>query len=336
MNKLGQIKLHVATALTLLLMPSVFAEDSSSFVLNTLSVKLQTSGLGVSPNFFLSTAPDYYLLTVNGGIGGGSYTNQQQVMITANAPAVGKAFDQWTGATQYVANSTAATIVVTMPAQTITLTATYKDRIYTLTANAGANGTALPSSTKVTHGNSAGFLIAADRFYRIAALTTNGTLAAGISFDNNSTAINFTWSNVLADGLLAVTFTAQVASDPMGTPYSWLAQYGLTNFNADAMSDVDLDGLNTWQEYIAGTDPTNHASVLDIQLSTGGSVYEISWYGVSGRYYLLEYTDNIVNGWMPYGAVRSGNNEQMPQLNTYSGSKRFYRIRVSNKPSGFD
>jgi uncharacterized repeat protein (TIGR02543 family) len=68
-----------------------------------------------------------YTLTVNNGNGSGTtYTNQQQVTITAsNAPA-GKRFDRWTGSTQYVASVTSAVTTVTMPAQNISVMATYR------------------------------------------------------------------------------------------------------------------------------------------------------------------------------------------------------------------
>lgn len=42
-----------------------------------------------------------------------------------------------------------------------------------------------------------------------------------------------------------------------GTPQLWLAQYGLETNNATALADSDGDGLFNWQEYIAGTNPTN-------------------------------------------------------------------------------
>jgi len=47
------------------------------------------------------------------------------------------------------------------------------------------------------------------------------------------------------------------------TPLWWLAQYGLTNTppQQEAESDPDGDGMLTWQEYRARTDPTNPASV---------------------------------------------------------------------------
>jgi hypothetical protein len=82
-------------------------------------------------------APDLYLLTVDNGTGGGSYTNQQMVNITAGTAPVGKIFDRWIGDTQYVASVTSSTATVTMPAQAITLTAIYKDAYYSLSVVSG-------------------------------------------------------------------------------------------------------------------------------------------------------------------------------------------------------
>lgn len=67
-----------------------------------------------------------YLLTVSGGAGSGSYTNNAVVVISAsNAPA-GYIFDHWVGSTGYVANVAASTTTVIMPAQAITLTPAYQ------------------------------------------------------------------------------------------------------------------------------------------------------------------------------------------------------------------
>ncbi len=83
-----------------------------------------------------------------------------------------------------------------------------------LTASAGANGAISPASTNVPPGGSATFVITATNNYRIASLTTNGTAVTGMTFNNNSTVTNFTWSNVQADGTLAATFTAQTNAAP--------------------------------------------------------------------------------------------------------------------------
>ncbi|MCF7863664.1 MAG: glycoside hydrolase family 127 protein, partial [Kiritimatiellales bacterium] len=88
-----------------------------------------------------------------------------------------------------------------------------------------------------------------------------------LSLDSGATFLsNGTYDAAALGALGAGTYTgsgnlavAGVASDPAGTPYGWLLQYGLTNYDTDAMADVDGDGLLSWQEYVAGTDPTDPA-----------------------------------------------------------------------------
>ncbi|MFA6172109.1 MAG: glycosyl hydrolase family 28-related protein [Kiritimatiellales bacterium] len=131
-------------------------------------------------------------------------------------------------------------------------------------------------------------------------------------------------------GSLAVTGTT---SDPAHTPYGWLAQYGLTNFDADAMSDADGDGLKTWQEYIAGTNPTNPASSL--RIFNGGTTAQggiiIRWSSVSNRFYDLSQTTNLLNA---FAAVTDATNlPATPPQNVYTnlqndGVASFYRINV--------
>ncbi len=92
---------------------------------------------------------DLYKLTVNGGSGGGSYTNGQGVTIAASN-VFAKVFDRWTGATQYVDNVTSSTATVTMPDFDITLTATYADAYYTLAVDSGSGGGSYTNGQQVT------------------------------------------------------------------------------------------------------------------------------------------------------------------------------------------
>ncbi|HEU5397015.1 MAG TPA: choice-of-anchor Q domain-containing protein, partial [Verrucomicrobiae bacterium] len=74
-------------------------------------------------------------------------------------------------------------------------------------------------------------------------------------------------------------------------PYAWLLQYGLPIDGSADYVDSDRDGLNNWQEWIAGTDPTNSASVLAMVSAMPAPDYSsvtVSWQSVSGRSYFLQ------------------------------------------------
>ncbi|HTL55422.1 MAG TPA: PKD domain-containing protein [Candidatus Limnocylindrales bacterium] len=76
--------------------------------------------------------------------------------------------------------------------------------------------------------------------------------------------------------------------------YAWLQQYGLPTDGSADFTDPDRDGMNNWQEWRAGTNPTNSLSALRIisALPTGTNV-TISWESVVGINYFLERSTNL-------------------------------------------
>jgi PA14 domain/Divergent InlB B-repeat domain len=67
-----------------------------------------------------------YMLTVNNGSGGGSYTAGTQVHVSADVPSAGQGFAAWTGDTSVLADSSSASTTANMPAANATITATYQ------------------------------------------------------------------------------------------------------------------------------------------------------------------------------------------------------------------
>jgi hypothetical protein len=74
-------------------------------------------------------------------------------------------------------------------------------------------------------------------------------------------------------------------------PYLYAQQYGIP---IDGSVDSDGDGMNNWQEWIAGTDPTNASSVLKMFPPVKGpSWITVSWRSVVGRTYFLQGSTNL-------------------------------------------
>ena len=71
--------------------------------------------------------------------------------------------------------------------------------------------------------------------------------------------------------------------------YAWLQQYSLPADGSADYVDSDGDGMNNWQEWRAGTVPTNALSRLAMVAATPGpSGVTVQWQSVGGKFYSLQ------------------------------------------------
>jgi uncharacterized repeat protein (TIGR02543 family) len=103
----------------------------------TTNASYALSGTDTGPAESERESAATYTLTVNSGSGDGDYEVDYVAGISADSPATGKQFDEWTGDVAYVTNVNSSSTTVTMPAQNVTVTATYEDIDYTLTVTSG-------------------------------------------------------------------------------------------------------------------------------------------------------------------------------------------------------
>ena len=69
----------------------------------------------------------------------------------------------------------------------------------------------------------------------------------------------------------------------------WLQQHGMPTDGSTDYSDADLDGMNNWQEWVADTDPTNAASLLQLLPPVVvPPTLLLRWNGDASHTYLIE------------------------------------------------
>jgi titin len=130
---------------------------------------------------------------------------------------------------------------------------------------------------------------------------------------------------------------AMVSTPGDGIPDAWRARYfggsgTTTNSQSDAFADPDHDGASNYQEFLAGTNPTNAASVLKLTaLNPSSSTNVISLDSVNGIVYRILSRDDLIGGdWMILAdqVIGSGTNMFFYDPSTPAADRRFYRAQV--------
>lgn len=78
--------------------------------------------------------------------------------------------------------------------------------------------------------------------------------------------------------------------------YAWAQQYGIPTDGSADYADLDGTGFNVYQDWIAGLNPTNPASVLQMYsppATNNSSGITISWQSVNTRTYYLQRSTNL-------------------------------------------
>jgi hypothetical protein len=101
---------------------------------------------------FFEPEPVTYLVTVNNGTGGGEFAADVTVTVTADIPQAGMVFDKWIvnagGVTLADMYDSETTFI--MPAEEVTITATYKPITYLVVVNNGTGGGEFTADATVT------------------------------------------------------------------------------------------------------------------------------------------------------------------------------------------
>jgi hypothetical protein len=120
-------------------------------------------------------------------------------------------------------------------------------------------------------------------------------------------------------------------------PDTWETAHGLNPASpADASTDLDGDGMTNSEEYLAGTDPNESASVLHVEASRddmGRAV--LSFTAMTGNTYTVYHRDDLeVGTWRKLQDVTVTANQvvAVPDTTSLATSQRYYRVGATPGP----
>ena len=143
-------------------------------------------------------------------------------------------------------------------------------------------------------------------------------------------------SNSVFAGLCEVSVGTVIAdANRNGMPDVWeIAFFGSTNaVNGAADDDWDSDGMRNLAEFVAGTNPTNAASLLSIEgvsLNGTGASLTFSWSSVASKWYSIRTATNLSVG---FDGLAAEHIRATPALNTHTvtvdqARSLYYRVTV--------
>lgn len=200
-------------------------------------------------------APATCLVTVQGGTGSGSYTPGATVIITANTPASGQRFKEWsiTPSVTFVegTDATSSTAKFTMPAQPVLATAVYgalPANNYFITVQTGGNGTASANINSAAQGTEITLTATPQSGYQFKEWQV---VSGGMSIANNKfimPAANVT-VRAIFEPILTATYAVTVSGSYAGTTGSGsYAQDDSVTIHAGSRSNYSFTGWTSPDE----------------------------------------------------------------------------------------
>ena len=138
--------------------------------------------------------------------------------------------------------------------------------------------------------------------------------------------------STVTDGLITVGNRSSSSWND-GIPDSWrLLYFGtVSNLLSAANLDPDGDGASNWQEYLAGTNPMDPASVLRLTPVAPSPNFTVQWPSVPGKTYsVLSSSSLFSTNWTVTASNLPGTGQtmQLSDTNLPAPPVRFYRVQV--------
>jgi hypothetical protein len=135
---------------------------------------------------------------------------------------------------------------------------------------------------------------------------------------------------------ITFTVTTLLDVDSDGIPDNWESDFG---FNPGSAADRDLDsdndGATNWEEYLAGTNPTNQFSSLRLTPpALGPNSSTIQFGATSNRTYSILFNDALgSDSWLRLADIISRTNARTETVvDPNRTTNRFYRVVTPRQP----